>query len=285
VRRGNSVTAYHAADVSGAPGAWAQIGQPQTVIMTTPVLVGFNVDNASGVGLNTVTFSNLSIVPLNRAPVVNAGNVAATVIRSTALAGNVNDDDFPAPPDLTTRWSTAAGPAAVLFVNPTNVATTATFAADGPYRLRLSASDGSVETFADLNLTAFTSLFAAWQWTNFPGGSTNALADASADPDLDGVNNLLEYACGTPPLLPNPSPLILDLETIGPDNFFRLTMPRNPAAYELQYEVQAASNLVTPWSSNGLVIETNTATMLRVRDGTPMPASSQRYFRLRVVSP
>ena len=69
IRRGNSITAFHAPDVSGAPGVWAQVGQPQTVIMTTPVLVGFYVDNATGVGLNTVTFSNLSIVPLNTAPV------------------------------------------------------------------------------------------------------------------------------------------------------------------------------------------------------------------------
>lgn len=43
--------------------------------MTTPVLVGFYVNNSSGVGLNTVTFNNLSIVPLNKGPVVDAGTV------------------------------------------------------------------------------------------------------------------------------------------------------------------------------------------------------------------
>jgi regulation of enolase protein 1 (concanavalin A-like superfamily) len=288
VRKGNSVTAYHAPDVSGAPGTWAQIGQPQTVIMTTPVLVGFNVDNASGVGLNTVIFSNLSIVPLNRAPIVDAGLVAASVIGSTALVGTVADDDFPAPPDLTTLWSSVSGPVPVVFGAATNVATTATFSADGPYRLRLRASDGSVETFEDLSFNAFTSAFAAWQWTNFPGGGTNALAAASADPDGDGLNNLLEYAFGTSPFASNASPVIWDNENIGIDRFFRLTLPKNPAATDLQYEVQAITNLTLSanfWSSNGLVIETNSATTLRVRDGSPMTAPGQRFFRVRVNQP
>ena len=80
VRHGNRVTAYHAPDVSGSPGTWVQLGQPQTIIMSTPVLVGFAVDNSGGVGLNTCTFTNLSIVPLNTAPTVDPGTVTAVAV-------------------------------------------------------------------------------------------------------------------------------------------------------------------------------------------------------------
>ena len=285
IRKGNSVTAHHAPDASGAPGTWAQIGQPQTVIMPTPVLVGFNVDNSSGVGLNTVTFSNLSILPLNKAPVVEAGNVAATVLGSTSLDGTVADDNFPAPPDLTTLWSSVTGPAPVVFANATNVDTTAAFGADGPYRLRLRASDGSVETFDDSSFNAFTSPFAAWQWANFPGGSANPVAAADADPDLDSLINLFEYAYDTSPIIANRSPVIWDIETIGGDRFFRLTVPKNPAATDLLYAVVASTSVAPApvWSGSGLVIETNNATVLCVRDGTPLWAHGQRYFCIRII--
>jgi hypothetical protein len=62
VRRGNSVTGYRATHNTGTggPNAWTQIGQPQTIIMTTPVWVGFYVNNASGATgtQNTCTFTN-----------------------------------------------------------------------------------------------------------------------------------------------------------------------------------------------------------------------------------
>lgn len=46
MREGNRMTAFHASDVSGAPGAWTQLGAPRTIIMTPNVLVGFAVDNS-----------------------------------------------------------------------------------------------------------------------------------------------------------------------------------------------------------------------------------------------
>ncbi len=153
IRKGNSITAFHAADVSGAPGTWTQIGQPQTVIMTTPVLVGFWVDNASGVGLNTVTFSNLSIVPLNSAPVVSIQSLAANAPSPVALDGTVTDDNYPTPPNLTTLWSQRAGPATIRFSSSTSVDSLANLPKTGSYTVRLAADDGSIQSFRDLTLT------------------------------------------------------------------------------------------------------------------------------------
>src|SRR2546428_11181915 len=116
VGEGNTVTAYHAPDVSGSPGVWIQLGQPQTVIMTTPVLVGLAVDNNGGGSvLNTATFNNFSVVPLNKAPIVSTGTVAANSVSPIPLSGTVSDDNFPAPPSLTTQWSKLRGPGTVTF--------------------------------------------------------------------------------------------------------------------------------------------------------------------------
>ncbi len=286
IRRGNSVTAFHAPDVAGAPGTWAQLGQPQTIIMTTPVIVGFHVNNASGVGLNTVTFSNLSIVPLNKAPIIDAGTIATNVIASTSLNGTVTDDDFPTP-NLTTLWSAIVAPAPVVFGNATNPSTTASFSGDGAYRLRLQASDSSVVSFDDLSFNAFTSPFGVWQWTNFVGGSSNALAAANADPDGDGRRNLSEYGTGTDPKAYDLSPVVTTMATIGTNDYYRVIVTKNPAATDVSFVVECTSTVTNAasWTSAGLITETNTPTNLTVRDSTPISILGTRLYRVKVTKP
>ncbi|MBI3880264.1 MAG: PKD domain-containing protein [Verrucomicrobia bacterium] len=287
IRKGNSVTAFHAPDVANAPGTWAQLGQPQTVIMTTPVIVGFHVNNASGVGLNTVTFSNLGIVPLNNAPIVDPGTVATNVMISTALNATVTDDNFPTPPALTTLWSSVGGAAPVVFGNATNVDTTATFSADGTYRLRLRADDGSAETFGDLSVNVFTSPFAAWQFTNFVGGSSNALAAPGADPDGDGLPNLAEYGSGTNPNQANVAPYVFSVTNVAGALYFRVDVPKNVNATDVQYTVLWTGPLTNPlvWSGAGMLTQINTPTNLSVRDTVPISALTNRSYRVRVAKP
>lgn len=284
IRQGNSITAFHAADVSGAPGAWAQLGQPRTVIMSTPVLVGFAVDNGGGVGLNTATFSNLSIVPLNKAPIVDPGTVASSVVTSTPLAGTVSDDNFPSPPNLTTQWSKLSGPGGVTFGNASAPNTVANFTADGTYTLRLSASDDSVETFCDLSISAYTSAFRQWQGAHFNGGNSNPAAAPATDPDADGLPNFLEYCLDTDPNVSTPNPIVRETTTVGADRFLRLKIPKNPGATGVTYEVLATSDLSnsSSWSSSGLIIEQNSNTFLQVRDYIPMNGSRSRFMRLKV---
>ena len=291
IRQGNRVTAFHAADVSGAPGTWTQIGQPQTVIMSTPVLVGFAVDNSGGTAgvLNVCTFSNLSIVPLNKAPVVGIANVAAYPISPIALDGTVTDDAYPAPVSLTTVWSKVSGPGTVAFGNPTLTDTTLTLGQYGAYKLRLAADDGSAQSFKDMTLTGYTSPFEAWQGQNWPatGGPADPDAAPMADSDLDGQWNLVEYATGTAPQVKGMSPLVLDQETVSSQKYLRLTVPKNPVATDVTYEVQATGNLgdTNSWSSSGLVIEVNTGTSLRVRDNVPVSNGGRRFMRVKIAQP
>jgi len=289
VRQGNSITAFHAADVAGAPGTWAQLGQPQTVIMTPPVFVGFWVDNASGVGLNTVTFSSLSIVPLNRAPNVNITQPAAYARSPLALDGTVTDHNFPAPPGVTIAWSKRSGPGTVIFANPAAIDTSVALSAAGSYALRLQATDGSVQAFRDLEVTGYLNDFDVWrgqQWSA-SGGLGDVSSAPDADPDGDGLSNLLEFSLGSSPFFASAAPVATDLVTIGEERFFRMSVTRSPGAAGLSFQVEASSTLgaVDDWSQSGLIIEENTPSSLRVRDFVPIGTAPARYLRLRVTGP
>ena len=128
-----------------------------------------------------------------------------------------------------------------------------------------------------------------WRQNNFGANADNAaVADDLADPDGDGLDNLLEYALGTNPLAGNVSPVVMDTETVGGNTYLRLTTMKNPAATGITYSVEATGDMEDPgsWSSSGVVVETNTATTLSARDGVPMNAgTARRLMHLRVSVP
>lgn len=285
-RRGNSLTAFRAPDSGGNPGTWIQIGQPQTVIMTTPIWVGYYVNNASGVGMNTCTFTGLSILPLNKAPVVDIASVATWPLSPVPLDGSVTDDSQPAPVSLTSLWTKHSGPGGVTFGDATLTDTTATLSQAGAYVLRLTANDGGVQSFRDIAFTGYTKPFEVWQGQNWAaaGGYSAAAAAPTQDADYDGQMNLLEYAFGTAPQAANGAPVVQGTTTVGPDKFLRLTVPKNPNATDVTFTVEATSTVGTPasWSSDGLIIETNTSTQFIVRDSVPVGPGVRRFMRVRV---
>ncbi len=289
VRQGNSISAFHAPDSGGNPGVWIPIGQPQTIIMTTPVMVGLAVDNnGGGAVLNTATFTNFSVVPVNKAPIVNIGSVAAGTLSPVPLAGSVMDDNFPAPPNITSQWSKVSGPGSVTFGNATLPATTASVGAVGSYTVRLRANDSSVETFRDLAFTGYLKPYDVWAAQQFGANWTNpAYSDDQLDNDRDGLISLMEYGLGTNPNSGNTAPITVDKEHIATSDYLRISVTKNPAATDLLYIVETTSTLGNPlsWSSAGVVTEINTSTQLVARDSQPISPPGPRYIRLRIVRP
>lgn len=284
VRRGNAVTGYRATHntTTGGPNAWTQIGQPQTIIMTTPVWVGFYVNNASGATgtQNTCTFTNLSITPINKAPVISA--LATGSLSPVTLHGAITDDSLPA--DFTSLWSVRSGPAGLVFANPALVDTTAALTNSGTYGLRLTADDTGTKSFFDLNFTAYTTPFAQWLDTTNTGNENNQVTEANLDADGDGLLNLMEYAIGTNGTVQNGNPQVVSLTSVNTDQYLRISIPKNPAATDVTFTVEATSDLQN-WSSAGLVTEVNTSTQLTVRDSVPMGSGVRRFMRVRVVRP
>ena len=277
VRRGNQVTAFHAPNNAGVPGIWAQLGQPQSCFMTPTVMAGLAVCNGAGVGLNVAQFTNLSIAPLNKAPIVDAGTVG-TITSPLALNGSVLDDGLPNP--LSTIWSAPTG--SVTFGNAAAPSTSATFSAIGNYTLRLTATDGIATTFDDLAFT-YTAL-ASWQNANFAGGAGNPNAALLLDPDFDGIVNLIEYATGTNPNASTANPAVVSKVNISGSDYIRVSIAKNPAATDVTTSVEASTTLgAGTWSNSGFVIESNTASELIIRESTSIGTTPKRFYRASVV--
>jgi hypothetical protein len=97
----------------------------------------------------------VTVLPQNQPPVVNAGPDQAIVLGMAAsLSGTVSDDGQPPPPAVfTITWSMVSGPGTVTFADANAAATTATFSAVGSYTLRLTANDSQLSSSDDVVVT------------------------------------------------------------------------------------------------------------------------------------
>ena len=124
----------------------------------------------------------------------------------------------------------------------------------------------------------------SWRYIYF--GST-ANSGAGADTTIaaaDGLPNLLKYALGLNPLVSgNTSGLITPDITTG---FLRLTVTKNPAATDVTFTIQGTNDLSTAssWSTNGVIIDQNTTTLLQAHSSTSLTSGSY-FLRLNVTHP
>ncbi len=128
--------------------------------------------------------------------------------------------------------------------------------------------------------------YTLWANTKFSSAQlmNAAISGQTADPDYEGLGNLIEHALDTRPLSATTNPITVDMESVSGTLKLRMTVPRNPAASQLSYLVEFSNNLTTgSWSSAGVVIEESTAARLVVRDGSS--GQPRRFVRLRVVAP
>jgi hypothetical protein len=204
------------------------------------------------------------------------------------LAGTAADDGLPGP--LSHTWSQVSGPATAVFSSPGALESNATFPLPGVYTLRLTANDGAVRTFDEVDVTVLPgenppTPFEVWQLTKFTTQAADPqIAGPMADPDRDNLSNLLEFALNTEPLDPSASPLTTSFADVSGSRFLRLTIPRNPSATDIVFTVETTTDLSDPesWSANGLLIEQDDPSLLIVRDTLGGPL---RFIRLRVERP
>jgi len=125
----------------------------------------------------------------------------------------------------------------------------------------------------------------SWRLTHF--GTPEGVGDAAdgADPDKDGIANLVEYALG---LDPNAAgSLAGKVEVDDATGHLRMTVTKDAAATDVTCTVEVSGDLVVWGSAEGtdVVTEENTATRLVVRDNTAIADADRRFIRLRVVNP
>lgn len=138
---------------------------------------------------------------------------------------------------------------------------------------------------------------AAWRQAHFDTPENAGDAMDSADPDGDGLPNLLEYAIGTLPKEPTAATARPDLaiaEGATPDERrLVLTFTRRKSASDIHYVVEAAADLGGPWAQIdpfspehvATVIDDSPAPGLETRsvvDVEPLGPTARRFMRLRV---
>jgi hypothetical protein len=214
--------------------------------------------------------------PPNVAPVVSAGDAQTITLPATAsLNGSASDTDGPGA--LTTTWSLVSGPATVTFANPANPVTTATFSQPGTYTLRLSASDTITTTTADTVVTVLAGGFEGWIFT-YGLSVSNAAPDA--DPDADGLKNLVEYGLNLNPTVTDSAAAIST--ALDSNGKLSLTFFRARSATELTYTVQASADLAS-WSD--VIVNPGTVGQNVTVIDEPPVGSTRRFLRIVVATP
>lgn len=218
---------------------------------TSPVDVRLRVKAPKGdftMLIDNFEVSEIELLPDNTAPVVEAGaDNAITSIATALLDGEVTDDGLPLGALLEVNWTKLSGPGDVTFGDPSNKKTTVSFFEIGTYVLQLQASDSELSASDTVTVTVRSTPFSEWLTTHFTSQELDdgLLSGDLADPDVDGIVNLTEYAMGLDPRAASKAnqPVV---EFNGTQLDFQFT--RVTTRTDLTYEVLASSDLRDSWS-------------------------------------
>jgi alpha-L-arabinofuranosidase len=119
----------------------------------------------------------------------------------------------------------------------------------------------------------------AWRYQNFGTVASTGSAADDADPDGDGLSNLLEYAIGTLPTQTSPSPWSPSTAS----GYLGLSIAKNAAASGVTWSAESSDDL-TNWHPEQTVTLIDNATTFTVRDSVPVGAATRRFLRLRVTA-
>jgi endonuclease/exonuclease/phosphatase family metal-dependent hydrolase len=180
--------------------------------------------------------------------------------------------------------------------NPTSFVIRPEYYGESGTDFRASYSD-HLPVFVDFSITPLTPR-QSWRRTNFGSADNSGDGADINDFDGDGLPNLLEYAFGKRPKVPDLAGIVPDV--IG--NKLQIAFPRDPAATDLTYTVQASPSLAAgswadiaqsvggavtaPINSSGCAI-TDSGTGPRTVSVTENDAftGSSRFLRVKVSSP
>ncbi len=153
------------------------------------------------------------------------------------------------------------------------------------YVVRAVNAAGTSTDSAEVSATPVSPLspVQSWRMTYFSTSTATGDAANNADPDGDGLPNLLEYALGSlPDAASSAATPVLEVSGVSPlPSFLQLSFQRiaDPA---LTYTVQGSSDLATwidVWSSTG---SANANDTVSVDDTFDLATNSRRFLRLKV---
>jgi hypothetical protein len=132
----------------------------------------------------------------------------------------------------------------------------------------------------------------AWRFAKFtaPQLATPFVSDPTADPDADGIPNLLEYAFAREPFSTD-SPAVLPAVAVGHDDRLTLTYFQATDRPDLVFTPEWTPDLTGTWQNSATFLTeiSRTATAggetVTVRAETTLTTAPSQFLRLRVTRP
>ena len=138
----------------------------------------------------------------------------------------------------------------------------------------------------DVSVTATSSAYSTWQTNRFTASEMLAgeITGERADPDGDGIVNLLEYAQGLDPRSPDATPWVWAGIRNG---FMMVNYRQNKQASDIVYTMESSTNLAQAvWTANAVSevsrFDSNTWWSVTVRHDAPVTNAPSRLMRLKV---
>ena len=206
-----------------------------------------------------LTVSDSALAASESVRFIVLGNEPPTIILPEALIlewpersfmpePQITDDDQPEGTILTYLWTAfGEGSENVRFSNPLAARPLVTIASHGTYQFRLTVSDGDLESAVDFSVTVRPDPLTAWFDRHFSAAERTDPSLATtvwgpdADPDRDGLVNLVEAYAGTDPRVAG-SRLFLSLAVDG--DAFVLKWRRAKETFGMVADPQVSADLL-----------------------------------------
>ncbi len=123
----------------------------------------------------------------------------------------------------------------------------------------------------------------AWQYAYFGANMNNAaIAGDTADPDGDGLPNLLEYALGNSPVVANKSGITGTISS----GYLVMTYTLAKGATDITAQPERSADLFT-WSNQGITTQvvSDDGTIQTIQASVPVSTNARVYLRLHVTRP
>jgi uncharacterized delta-60 repeat protein len=217
------------------------------------------------------------------------GSLGALKVGYAAVPGSATAADF-TPTSGFLSWADGDGAPKTISV-PTSVSGPAASGATFTVNLAAPINASVILGAQQQAVVTLTASFASWQAKTFTATerANPEISDPTADPDGDGLGNLLEYAFGFEPKTANSTaqPVVGTVNLDGAEYLtlaYRRLVPVSP---DLTYTPQATGNLAGVWDAtpvllSGPVANGDGTETLTYRDATALTGATKRFLRLKV---
>jgi len=137
---------------------------------------------------------------------------------------------------------------------------------------------------------------AGWRYRRFGTTSNTGSAADTADPDQDGLKNLLECVLGQSPLASSSQALVSGTINLSGSNYLTLTFVYDPSVSGVAFSAESAADFGSTWTSFDPLLPANQVSVqndvpspglqtIRIKDVQAVPAGGKRLLRLRATVP